>query len=155
MRAAAILLLLSRCASSDGLVRNEIMGGPGQDIAVGIVDVDTSLDIIDREGSRQYTVQLEVTNMTDVPLTVDRIVIKASQTDSPFRVQGTSRRFNEMVDPGKDRVFPLALSGRLVREFQRDERRVFEFDVIVELTNGDSYFYTFEGPVRDLEPRRF
>jgi hypothetical protein len=47
------------------------------------------------------------------------------------------------------------MNGRLMRAFQRDERRVFEFDVIVELTNGDSYFYTFEGPVRDLDPRTF
>lgn len=149
MRTIAALLLVTACASSDGLVKNEIMGGPGQDIAVGIVDLDTPLGTLDREGTRQYTVHLEVTNMTDVPLTVEKIVITPSQSGGAFQVQGTSRRFNEMIDPGKEHVFQIPLNGRLVRSFLPEERRVVEFIVIVALTNGDSYFYTFEGPVRE------
>lgn len=149
MRAFAALLLMTACASSDGLVKNEIMGGPGQDIAVGIVDVDSPLGTIDREGTQQYTVHLEVTNMTDVPLTVEKVAITPSQSGGAFQVQGTTRRVNEMIDPGKEHVFQIPLNGRQVRAFQPEERRVVEFVVIVTLTNGDSYFYTFEGPVRE------
>jgi len=155
VRAIAALLLITACASSDGLVRNEIPGGPGQDIAVGIVDVDTGQVPLDMEGTRQYIVHFEVTNMTRTALTVERISIKrSSMTAQAFQVQTTSRVYNELIDPGKDHVFPVPLRGRQVRAFQNDERRVVEFDVIISLTNGDTYLYTFEGPVRE-DPRRF
>ena len=130
------------------------MGGPDQDIAVGIVDVNTEEMPLDLQGSRQYTVQFEVTNMTRSPLTVERIAIKPSSTAQPFQVVTTSRLFNEMIDPGKDRVFGVPLQGRQVRPFRNEERRIVEFDVIISLTNGDTYHYTFEGPVRE-DPRRF
>jgi hypothetical protein len=41
----------------------------------------------------------------------------------------------------------VRLEGRLVRPFRDDEPRSVEFRVIVSLANGESYFYTFEGPV--------
>ena len=149
MRALVALLFLA-CASSDGLVQNAIEGGAGQDIAVGIVDVDQPLLTTDQEGTREYTVHFEITNMTRAPLTVSRISIRPSPIDQPFRVQESTRSFNEMIDGGAEHVFKMPLRGRLVGGFQPEQRRVVEFQVIVSLTNGDSYFYTFEGPVRDV-----
>ena len=39
-----------------------------------------------------------------------------------------------------------------VRAFQRDEAHVVDLRCTVALANGDSYFYTFEGPVKDPSP---
>jgi hypothetical protein len=146
----AIASVVLACASSDGIVKNEIMGGPGQDIAVGIVDLDTPLNTLDTEGTRQYTVHIEVTNMTHGPLTVEKITNPPARSGQAFQVQGSSRLFNEMIDGGQEHVFQIPLRGRLVRSFHSDERRIVEFDVIVVLTNNDSYQYTFEGPVQDV-----
>ncbi len=149
MRFIAAMLMLAGCASSDGIIQNKILGGPGQDISVGIIEVETPLNTMDLEGTRQYTVHLEVMNMTDVPLTVDKIMISDSPGGSAFVIQGTVRTFNEMVDPGKEHVFLMPLRGRLVRKYHSDESRNVEFTVVVGLTNGDYYEYTFQGPVMD------
>jgi len=143
------MLLLVAC-SSGGVVQNYITGGPGQDIAVGIVDVEMELAPIDSEGTQQYTVHIEVTNMADVPLTVEQIRMSPSDSVGAFRIESSVRSFNDMIDPGKEQVFQMPLRGRIIRQFHDNERRVVEFKVIVSLTNGDTYEYFFEGPVREL-----
>ncbi len=150
MAAALQIVLLIACSSSDGLVRRDIIGGPGQDISVGVVDLESPVGTLDLEGTRLYTVHIEISNNSDVPLTVMKITIGPSESLAAFRVEGSSRAFNEMIDPGKDHVFQVPLRGRLFRDFRPEERRIVEFNVIAELSNNDSYIYTFEGPVRDI-----
>ncbi|HEV8661306.1 MAG TPA: hypothetical protein VGS96_22095, partial [Thermoanaerobaculia bacterium] len=66
-----------------------------------------------------------------------------------FQVLPTVQRFNEMIDPGKDHLFDVVVRGRFARAFQPAEPRTVILNCIVTLTNGDSYAYNFEGPVRE------
>ncbi len=145
--AALAVAFVTACSSSSGLVSQSIEGGPGQPIVVDISGVDNPM-LTDREGSRDYEIQVEVSNDSDVPLTVTRITVK-TEGSGAFQVQPSSQKFNEMIDPGKDHVFPVRAMGRLVRHWRADEARTITLRCIVELSNGDSYFYTFEGPVRE------
>ena len=146
MRWLAAVLVLSACSSS-GIVSQEIEGGPGQAITVGIANVEVNELSTDRQGVREYDIEVEVRNNSDLPETVTRITIK-SDGSGPFQVQPSSQTFNEIIDPGKDHLFKVRVRGQLVRDFQFEERKVVELRCIVSLANGDSYYYTFEGPVR-------
>ncbi|HEV8658386.1 MAG TPA: hypothetical protein VGS96_07130, partial [Thermoanaerobaculia bacterium] len=116
MRLALVTILFTGCASS-GLVSQTIEGGPGQAISVDIAAVDNALTIEDRDHSRQYTVQVEVSNISDVPLTVSQITIRTAGSGA-FQVLPTVQRFNEMIDPGKDHLFDVVVRGRFARAFQ-------------------------------------
>jgi hypothetical protein len=96
-------------------------------------------------------VQIEVSNDSNLPQTVTRITIKSDGIGA-FQLQPSSQPFNEMIDPVKDHLFTVRATGRLVRAFAREEPRVVDVRCIVALANGDSYFYTFEGPVHDTTP---
>jgi hypothetical protein len=144
---AFAVAFVTACSSSTGVVSQAIEGGPGQEIAVSIAGVETDV-FADREGSRQYEVQIEVSNDSNLPQTVTRITIRTDGS-GPFQLQPSSQAFNEMIDPGKDHLFTVRAMGRLTRAFAREESRVVDVRCIVALANGDSYFYTFEGPVRD------
>lgn len=149
VKVAFAVTFVTACSSSSGLVSQAIEGGPGQEIAVSIAGVETG-NLPDREGSRQYEVQIEVSNDSNLPQTVTRITIR---TDSgAFQLQPSSQAFNEMIDPGKDHLFTVRATGGLVRAFHAEEPRVVNIRCVVALANGDSYFYTFEGPVRDTTP---
>lgn len=147
---AFAVAFVTECSSSTGIASQAIEGGPGQEIAVSIAGVETDL-FADREGSRQYEVQIEVSNDSHLPQTVTQITIK-TDGNGPFQVQPSSQTFNEMIDPGKDHLFTVRAMGRLTRAFAREEPRVVDVRCIVALANGNSYFYTFEGPVHDTKP---
>jgi hypothetical protein len=144
---AFAVAFVTACSSSTGIVSQEIEGGPGQEITVSIAGVETGV-FADREGSRQFEVQVEVSNDSNLPQTVTRITIK-TDGGGAFQLQSSSQTFNEMIDPGKDHLFTVRATGRLTRPFAREEARVVDVRCIVALANGDSYFYTFEGPVHD------
>jgi hypothetical protein len=152
MRYAAIVVLLTACASSDGLQKTIIEGGPGQPISVFIAGVDFAF-AADMEGAREYTIQFEVNNNLDVPLTVERVAVRGSGRGA-FQFSPSSQKFSEMLDPGGEHIFDVRARGRFVRPFHDQEARRAEFECIVTLTNGDSYLYTFEGPVREDWPSR-
>jgi len=148
MRFAAVALLLVGCSSTPGLETNTYPGGPGQPISVGIAAVDNGVMLPDPDQSRQYTVQVEVSNISDLPLTVSQISIRTDGSGA-FQVYPSVNRFNEMIDPGKDHLFDVKLRGRFARAFGPNEARTVILLCVVSLTNGDSYAYTFEGPVRE------
>ncbi|HSP15133.1 MAG TPA: hypothetical protein VLV78_10305 [Thermoanaerobaculia bacterium] len=147
MRWLALLLLSWSCSSSSDLVSRTVEGGPGQPITVDIASVDNSVEVPDPDGSRQYTLQVEVGNSTDTLLTVTRISVR-TDGGGAFQVYPTVQKFNELLDPGKDHLFEIKTRGRFARQFRPDESRTVVLLVIVELSNGDSYSYTFEGPVK-------
>lgn len=153
MRFVAIILLLTACSTSDGLQRNLIEGGPGQAINVYVAGVDNSNILEDNEGSRQYVIQVEVSNNLDVPVTVERITVRPGSRRA-FQLATTSQRFNEMIDPGGEHMFNVNARGSFVRPLSPQESRRMEFECIVSLTNGDSFIYLFEGPVVDDFPLR-
>lgn len=146
MSAVFAVAFVTACASS-GFDSQAIEGGPGQPIVVDIVGADAGI-VSDREGSRLYELRVEVSNDSDVPLTVTKIMI-TSEGSGAFQVQTAAQAENEMIDPGKDHTFVLRVNGRLVRAFAPNEARVVRLRCVVALSNGDSYFYTFEGPVRE------
>lgn len=150
MRILALFLILTACSSTNDLETRIVEGGPGQPITVGIAFVDNSNAIVDREGSRQYVVQVEVGNSIDTLLTVTQISIRTDGSGA-FQVYPTVRKFNELIDPGKDHLFDVPVSGRLVRPWNFDlhEPHAVVLRVMVSLSNGDTYAYAFEGPVRD------
>ena len=142
-----IVLALTGCSSGMDAT-NAIEGGPGQDISVAVGGIEQSMMPIDREGTRSYDLQIEVSNNSNSPVTVTRITVgPATGMSQAFAVSRSSAAFNEMIDPGEDHLFDLRLEARLVRPFRQDESRSVEFRVMVSLANGESYFYTFEGPV--------
>ncbi len=147
VKAAFAVAFVTACSSSSGIVSQAIEGGPGQEIVVSIAGVETGA-LSDREGSHEYEVQIEVSNDSNLPQTVTRITIK-TEGNGAFQLQPSSQSFNEMIDPGKDYVFTVRARGRLVRAFGATEQHVVDVRCIVTLANGDSYFYTFEGPVRE------
>ena len=143
------LLLLASCASSGtGVDAKVIEGGPGQEIGVSINGVDNSVVTPDPDGSRQYSVEVEVSNNENYPITVTQISIRTSGS-GPFQVSPTSRRVNEIIDPLKDHLFEIVLRGRKVRNFAPGEARTVTLSVLVTLATGETYSYEFEGPVRD------
>ena len=150
VKAVFAVAFVTACSSSSGIVSQAIEGGPGQEIVVGIAGVETGV-LPDREGSREYEVQVEVSNDSNLPQTVTRITIR-TEGSGAFQLQPSSQAFNEMIDPGKDHLFTVRATGRLVRAFRANESHVVDVRCIVTLANGDSYFYTFEGPVRDTMP---
>jgi hypothetical protein len=152
MRIAASLFLLiaiGGCASTS-LPVDAIEGGPGQDISVFLAGVDETDMPIDMSGTHGYNVQVEVSNNSNRPVTVTRIVVTPPSLPQAFQIGNYSRGFNEMIDPGQDVTFDLLLQGRVVRDLQSHESRRFEFRLIVTLATGESYFYSFEAPFRDV-----
>ncbi|MGZ8853534.1 MAG: hypothetical protein ACXW2X_09060 [Thermoanaerobaculia bacterium] len=145
--ALGVALLIGGCGSSSGLISQSVEGGPGQPISVSILGAESN-QLADRDGARQYILQVEVSNNSDVPETVTRISISDSGA-SAFQIQPASQTFNEMIDPGKEHQFDIRVYGKLVRTFRLNEPKVVLLRTVVNLANGDSYFYTFEGPVRD------
>lgn len=149
MRPALGVLLLAIAGCSGATIATDaVEGGPGQDISVAVGGVEQSMVMLDREGTRSYTLQIEVSNNSNVPVTVTRITVgPAPGMSRAFVIARTSTAFSEMIDPGGDHLFGVRMEGRLVRPFQKEESRSVELRVIVSLANGESYFYTFEGPV--------
>ena len=142
-----MVLMLGGCANNMGIVSDAIEGGPGQDISVGVVGLESS-ELGRFRGTRDYVMQVEVSNNSDHPVTVTGITIRPTSMGQAFRLDNASATFNEMIDPGDEHLFDVRLQGTLERDFQPHERRTVAFRVTVSLANGQVYFYTFEGPVR-------
>ena len=145
-----VLILAVMGCTSGTIAMDAIEGGPGQDISVAVGGIEQSMMPVDREGTRSYNLQIEVSNNSNTPVTVTRITVApATGMSQAFAISRSSAAFNEMIDPGEDHLFDVRLEGRLARPFRHDESRSVEFRVTVSLANGESYFYTFEGPVRE------
>ena len=144
----ASTLLFAACASSSGLQTNVIEGGPGQAITVDISIADNSVSLPDPDKSRQYTLAVEVGNSSGARITVTQISIE-TEGSGAFQVYPAVHHFNELIDPGKDHEFEMVVRGRSVRPFGPSESHSVVLRVIVSLSNGDAYAYTWEGPVKD------
>jgi hypothetical protein len=142
------VLLVLACGSSSGLQKNFIEGGPGQPITVNISGVDNSVELRDPDNSRRYDVQVEVGNSSDALVTVTQISIRTDGSGA-FQVYPAVHAFNELIDPGKDHLFDVVVRGRFARPFAPDEAHTVVLRVIVTLSDGDAYAYSFEGPVRE------
>src|SRR5688572_21740186 len=96
-----VVLILAVTGCSSGTVAMDgIEGGPGQDISVAVGGVEQSMMPIDREGTRSYKLQIEVSNNSNTPVTVTRITVgPATGMSQAFAISRSSAAFNEMIDP--------------------------------------------------------
>lgn len=153
---ALALLVFAACSSSDGLITSAaIEGGPGQPISVSVgIDEGVSLAPPPMRGmdntmpppEQQLTLKVEVSNLSDGPLTVHRILASQPSGDSAFHISSTSRVFDLEIPEGKDHLFDLPVTGRAVRPTSSNESIELVVRVVVELSNGDSYYYSFAIP---------
>jgi hypothetical protein len=146
----AIAFLVS-CASSPTDVIDErfLDCSPGQDISIMAgfdqpvggenVDIDDRFDLL-----------VQVSNNSHGEVTVATIRAEQSHTDSArYRIQSSFRRFDQVVEEGKDHTFHLPMTGRMVagdprmRELGRSSGGL-QMVVTVALSNGDSYRCSFE-----------
>ncbi|HEX6177159.1 MAG TPA: hypothetical protein VF057_02275 [Thermoanaerobaculia bacterium] len=136
--------LLTACASS--LPDLAVEGGAGQDISVAVAHVENPSMIEDRDGTRRYVIGVEVSNNSDHPVTVTSVSIHP-EAMTAYQLQRKTVKFNQWIDPGDEHIFDIPVEGRHVRPFKPDERPSVSFRVMVALSNEQTYFYTFEGPI--------
>lgn len=152
MKTIALLAiaLLTACASKDLIENRSLDCASGQDIEVqvGYEGAGSSLGNEDR-----FEMLVEVANNSDDDLTVASIrVEQPSDTNATYRIDSSFRKFDQVIEEGKDHVFRLPVTGRELP--RRDTRTVTtaaasRIFVHVHLTNGDSYRCSFDvGPLR-------
>lgn len=136
------LVLLAACASSTDVIDNQIMNcDSGQDIEVraGIGGDRTRLSMDGTED--QFEILVEVANNSHEDLTVKSVKIDQHTPDvADYRIDSSWRKFDQLIEEGKDHTFRLPTRGRAQRQAMRDlTGQGIELDVTVALTNGDSY----------------
>src|ERR1043166_7071917 len=135
--------------SSSGLIDSQaIEGGPGQDIGVALGGSfnSTYAGPYDPSIEDAFPIDVEVSNNSDHDITVTRIAASPGESRA-FSISPTSQKFDETIPEGKDHLFTLTLRGRQVRPLAPNETGEIVIRVVVTLSNGDSYFYSFAVPV--------
>ncbi|HWW62555.1 MAG TPA: hypothetical protein VN181_14375 [Thermoanaerobaculia bacterium] len=143
-----LLLLLTACSSSGLIDKQAIEGGPGQDIGVALGNFNSRAAApYDATTEDAYTIDIEVSNNSDGDVTVTRIAISPGESGA-YSISSTSQKFDETIAEGEDHLFTLSLRGRQTRRLAPNEGADVTVRVVVTLSNGDSYFYSFAVPVR-------
>jgi len=144
----AALLILAGCASGVQTDSRMLEGGPGAAITVEVADVENPSMPVDEQGTRDYVIHIEVSNNSDIVQTVRQITVDQLPGDYALQLDRASRALDEMIDSGKDHEFAVRVQGRPPRSVRAQNTNRIGFRVTVTLSNGDSYYYAFEGPVR-------
>jgi hypothetical protein len=148
-----LISLLSVGCASDGVFGepSPMPFGGDAPILVSLVGVDSGTAPLDRGYTRQYDITLEVSNMADYPVTIERLTLARPQTGGgAFVLDPLTMRVNQLLSSGEDAEFKLKGMGRQFRPFAPSERRVVQFTIQAWLTNGESYRFDFEAPVKEL-----
>lgn len=145
-RTLALVLLLTACSSSGLIDKQAIEGGPGQDIGVALGGFSGVSGIYDSSIEDTFTIDVEVSNNSDRDITVTRIAVSPFG-GSAYSISPTSRGFDETIAEGEDHLFTLSLRGKQLRALAPNESGDVTVRVVVTLSNGDSYFYSFAVPV--------
>ena len=137
------LVLLAACASSTDVIDNQVMNcDSGQDIEVrvGIGGDRTALHSMGG-AEDQFEILVEVANNSHEDLTVKSVKVDQHTPDvADYRIDNSWRKFDQLIEEGKDHTFHLPTRGRVQRQAMRDlTGQGIELDVTVALTNGDSY----------------
>jgi hypothetical protein len=117
------LLLIASCSTGDGFESNAYEIGPGSPISV------------------------DIENMSDADLTIDRIDVWAGRGSSAFSIDAITKRVNHLLSDGKDYSFELRTWGKQNRPLRPNESSTIIIEVRVVLTNGDSYRAAYSVPV--------
>lgn len=149
--AAVAVTLLVSCASSTGVIdRRYLDCESGHDVSIA-----TGLDapLLHEDGTEdRFKVLVEVSNNSH-----DDVVVKSVRVDqrtdesTTYVVERGYGEYDQVIPPGKDHTFELAVAGRAARRSSRslNESRAIELVVSVVLENGDHYRCLFAlGPSR-------
>lgn len=137
------IALLASCASSDGLIDEQLRDcGPGGDISV-IAGFD-NMPAGESVNEDRFDLLIEVSNNSHGEVTVKSVRLEQQHPEmASYRIQNVWRTFDQVIEEGKDETFRLPVVGR--RAISRDSRdamfgsRGLELAVTVTLSNGDSY----------------
>ena len=142
-----ILLLLSACASSSGIVDERLFQcGPGQDIEIR-AGLDNGSINSDVGGQLTYLVEIANNSHNDVVVKSVRIT-PAAGTKIPG-VEPAAKAFDQLVAAGEDHVFAVPTGRIWIAEYgQPLVGRNVQFHVSISLSNGDSYRCSFESEWR-------
>ena len=148
LRLFPALVLIASCSSGGGLESGAYDLGPNSPIAVDITRVQGYFSEI----PTSIELSVDVENMADFDLTVDRIDVWTSR-GSAFTIDAISKRVNHLLSDGEDYSFELRSWGKQVRPLRPNEASTIILDIRVVLTNGDSYRVAYSVPVEST--RRF
>ena len=144
-RASLILLVLTACSSGGGL-QSEVrqLGEPGAAI---MVDISRAYGrFSNMEGPVEM--MLEIENMADYDVTVDRVQIENDRESSPYVIQSKTRTLNELISEGESIDVDMGTWGRQTRKLRYDEESRIILRVSIVLTNGDKYAGSYIVPVQ-------
>ena len=145
--AAALTLLLS-CATSDGVIDQRTLEcTSGQDVSID-AGFDGRIGTMEGADDR-FDLVVEVSNNSHEEVTVS--YIRADQMDrrnARYAVDRSYRKFDQVIEEGKDHAFRLPMTGRALRydPNQVSFGQAPELAVTVALSNGDSYRCFFSIP---------
>lgn len=142
-----LLVLFSACASSADVDRQIFDCSPGNDIEIraGLSNGQSG------EHAGQYLFLIEVANNSHEDVTVKRVRVDPREGQRSTRrrapLAGAVKNVDATIAEGTEQVFelPASTSMMITEDFQNtvvDD--VFELDVMVELSTGDTYRCPFE-----------
>jgi hypothetical protein len=146
MKATALfaILFLTACGSSMDVIDAEAFNcDQGQDI-----EVRAGLDRRIGEGAfgEQFEMLVEIANNSHEDVTVTSVrVEQTSSENAPYRFDNSYRKFDQLIEEGKDHVFHLPMTARALRSTGSvTSSQPLELAVHVLLANGDSYRCSFD-----------
>jgi hypothetical protein len=139
----AIAFAFVSCASSDGIIDERLLDcGPGQAISIE-AGLDSQFRLHEDGTEDRLDLIVEVSNNSNGDVTVKAIRAEQQHADdASYRFDSGYRKFDQVIEEGKDFTFHLPLSGRGVfrdPNVQRYGDRGLELVVTVILANGDSH----------------
>ena len=120
-----------------------MVDGAGGPISVDLLAFNVDRAPIRREGleqQRMVTMQIEVNNNSNLPVTVKKISVD-SRGMASFRLDTAVGGFNEQIDAGRSHVFTL--TTRAAGEVSRRPEETINLDLQVFVTLIDDYTYKF------------
>jgi hypothetical protein len=139
------ILLLTACGSSsmDMVDAQSYNCDQGQDI-----EVRAGLDrrIGEAAFGEQFEMLVEIANNSHEDVTVTSVrVEQMSSENALYRFDNSYRKFDQLIEEGKDHVFHLPMTARALRNTDRvTSSQPLELAVHVLLANGDSYRCSFD-----------
>jgi hypothetical protein len=137
------LLLIASCSTGDGFESNAYEIGPGSPISIDITRVQGYFS----EMPTNVELSVDIENMSDADLTIDRIDVWAGRGSSAFSIDAITKRVNHLLSDGEDYSFELRTWGKQNRPLRPNESSTIIIEVRVVLTNGDSYRAAYSVPV--------
>jgi len=138
------ILLLTACGSSsmDMVDAQAFNCDQGQDI-----EVRAGLDrrIGEAAFGEQFEMLVEIANNSHEDVTVTSVRVEQMRSENAlYRFDNSYRKFDQLIEEGKDHVFHLPMTARALRTDRVTSSQPLELAVHVLLANGDSYRCSFD-----------